>query len=415
MYELNKIAFGSFLAQLRREKGMTQKELAACLYVSDKAVSKWERGLSVPDISLLVPLAEQLNVTVAELLQGCRVEEEQRFTREETEELIRKALTFSAEPPERRQARTQKFLPLYGVNVVLGLVETAAVWAVGLAGTEGAMMLLIINVIFGIVYGAYTLFWMPETLPRYYDENHVCNFAQGAFHMHIPGVYYNNRNWLHVLKAMRVWCVVSMLLTPLCTAAAVVFEQATGWQVWGAVLIGYIASLFGAIVIPAAPAAADRGAGILPGQHWHCEPFAGAASGPGEGEPEQLSLPYGRPLRHPRCRTAGVCSVPAGAGDQQGRTGELFSAAHRLRRAGDRGKGGGLSCSLRCPGPGTDRCALGADLHDTGRHGGTAGCAAQPGAGAPDAGQALAGAVFWLRLCRTVLAAAGEKPALAGC
>lgn len=94
--------------------------------------------MSVPDISLLVPLAEQLNVTVAELLQGCRVEEEQRFTREETEELIRKALTFSAEPPERRQARTQKFLPLYGVSVVLGLVETAAVWAVGLAGSNDA-------------------------------------------------------------------------------------------------------------------------------------------------------------------------------------------------------------------------------------------------------------------------------------
>lgn len=134
---------------------------------------------------------------------------------------------------------------------MLGLVETAAVWAVGLAGTEGAMMLLIINVIFGIVYGAYTLFWMPETLPRYYDENHVCNFAQGAFHMHIPGVYYNNRNWLHVLKAMRVWCVVSMLLTPLCTEGAVQLERATGWQAWAAVLIVYILSLFGAIVIPA--------------------------------------------------------------------------------------------------------------------------------------------------------------------
>ena len=65
----------------------------------------------MPDISLLVPLAEQLNVTVAELLQGRRVEEEQRFTREETEDLIRKALTFSAEPPERRQARTKKFVP----------------------------------------------------------------------------------------------------------------------------------------------------------------------------------------------------------------------------------------------------------------------------------------------------------------
>lgn len=197
MYELDKAAFGSFLAQLRREKGMTQRELAADLYVSDKAVSKWERGLSVPDISLLVPLAEILNVTVAELLQGRRVEEEQRFTREETEELIRKALTFSAEPPERRQARTRKFLP------------------------------------------------------RYYDENRICNFAQGGFHIHIPGVYYNNRNWLHVLKWMRVWCVVSMVLMPPCTAAAVLFERAAGWRVWGAVLIVYILSLFGAIVIPA--------------------------------------------------------------------------------------------------------------------------------------------------------------------
>ena len=187
MYELDKAAFGRFLAQLRREKGMTQKELAATLYVSDKAVSKWERGQSVPDISLLVPLAEQLNTTVAELLQGRRVEEERRFTREETEELIRKALTFSAEPPERRQARTRKYLPVYVICCVLGVAGALAVWAAGLADIEGALALLIIGVVFGVVYGAYAMFWMAETLPRYYDENRICNFAQGAFHIHIPG------------------------------------------------------------------------------------------------------------------------------------------------------------------------------------------------------------------------------------
>ena len=190
MYELDKAAFGHFLAQLRREKGMTQKELAATLYVSDKAVSKWERGLSVPDISLLVPLAEQLNVTVAELLQGRWVEEERRFTREETEELIRKALTFSAEPPERRQVRTKKYLPVYVICCVLGVAEALAVWAAGLADIEGALALLITSVVFGVVYGAYAMFWMAETLPRYYDENRICNFAQGAFHIHIPGIYY---------------------------------------------------------------------------------------------------------------------------------------------------------------------------------------------------------------------------------
>ena len=230
MYELDKAAFGRFLAQLRREKGMTQKELAATLYVSDKAVSKWERGLSVPDISLLVPLAEQLNVTVAELLQGRRVEEEQRFTRE---------------------ARTKKYLPVYVICCVLGVAEALAVWAAGLADIEGALALLIIGVVFGVVYGAYAMFWMAETLPRYYDENRICNFAQGAFHIHIPGVYYNNRNWKHILRAFRVWSMASLVLVPPCTAGAVLLERATGWQVWGAVLVVYIASLFGAIVIPA--------------------------------------------------------------------------------------------------------------------------------------------------------------------
>ena len=177
----------------------------------------------MPDISLLVPLAEQLNVTVAELLQGRRVEEEQRFTREETEDLIRKALTFSAEPPERRQVRTKKYLPVYVICCVLGVAGALAVWAAGLA----------------------------DTLPRYYDENRIYNFAQGAFHIHIPGVYYNNRNWKHILRAFRVWSMASLVLVPPCTAGAVLLERATGWQVLGAVLVVYIASLFGAIVIPA--------------------------------------------------------------------------------------------------------------------------------------------------------------------
>lgn len=141
----------------------------------------------MPDISLLVPLAEQLNVTVAELLQGRRVEEEQRFTREETEDLIRKALTFSAEPPERRQARTKKYLPVYVICCVLGVAEALAVWAAGLADIEGALALLIIGVVFGVVYGAYAMFWMAETLPRYYDENRICNFCTGCVPHPHPG------------------------------------------------------------------------------------------------------------------------------------------------------------------------------------------------------------------------------------
>ena len=45
MFEIDKAKFGAFVAQLRKEKGLMQKELAEKLYVSDKAVSKWERGV----------------------------------------------------------------------------------------------------------------------------------------------------------------------------------------------------------------------------------------------------------------------------------------------------------------------------------------------------------------------------------
>lgn len=63
---------GQFIAELRKEKLLTQKDMAERLHITDKAVSKWERGLSCPDIALLPELAAMLDVTVDELLQGRR-------------------------------------------------------------------------------------------------------------------------------------------------------------------------------------------------------------------------------------------------------------------------------------------------------------------------------------------------------
>ena len=63
------MTLGRKIAQLRKEKGMTQLELAGLMGVTDKAVSKWERDLSYPDITTLPRLAEVLGVCVDELLQ----------------------------------------------------------------------------------------------------------------------------------------------------------------------------------------------------------------------------------------------------------------------------------------------------------------------------------------------------------
>lgn len=66
--------FGKFVAQLRKEKNMTQAELAKQVQVTDKAISRWERGLGFPDINSLEVLAEALDVSVIELMRCRRIE-----------------------------------------------------------------------------------------------------------------------------------------------------------------------------------------------------------------------------------------------------------------------------------------------------------------------------------------------------
>ena len=67
---MEKKTLGTVISTLRKERNMTQKELAAKLHITDKAVSKWERDLACPDINTLPLLAEQLGVSVDTLLSS---------------------------------------------------------------------------------------------------------------------------------------------------------------------------------------------------------------------------------------------------------------------------------------------------------------------------------------------------------
>ncbi len=70
---MDPIKTGQLISTTRKELGLTQRDLAEKLRVSEQAVSKWERGRSFPDISILVPLSKELNVSVYDLLEGGRV------------------------------------------------------------------------------------------------------------------------------------------------------------------------------------------------------------------------------------------------------------------------------------------------------------------------------------------------------
>lgn len=65
---------GDFIKELRKEKNLTQKELGSLLDIDDRTISKWERGVYLPDITILISLSKALGVTVDELLEGKRHE-----------------------------------------------------------------------------------------------------------------------------------------------------------------------------------------------------------------------------------------------------------------------------------------------------------------------------------------------------
>ena len=104
---------GRFISQLRKENGLTQAELAEKLNVTDKAVSKWETGRSAPDVSMLIPLSENLGVTVTEILKGEKISTESLS--EASNEVIVKAIK------EKKQT-SKRLLLISGIIVLLTMI-----------------------------------------------------------------------------------------------------------------------------------------------------------------------------------------------------------------------------------------------------------------------------------------------------
>ena len=213
MFEIDKAKFGAFVAQLRKEKGLMQKELAEKLYVSDKAVSKWERGLSIPDVAILVPLAEILGVTVTELLECRRLPKDAPMDSQQTEEIVKKVIGLSEEEQRKyRPDRLKRGLQLFLCTAV-GALEIWVLTMLGYSMDEifaslGTMMILM------VIFGLYFCVFTKEKLPRYYDENRISSFSDGFLRMNMPGVYFNNRNWPHIVRAGQLWAMIGLVASP---------------------------------------------------------------------------------------------------------------------------------------------------------------------------------------------------------
>ena len=146
---MDQIKTGRFIAEERKRKGFTQRRLAEALGISDKTVSKWECGNGFPDVSLLLPLCGQLDVSVNELLAGERVSTEnyRKKAEENMVDLIREAQESKKKIILSALVAVMMLLAAIPLIVISGMLEMAVWLRVVLVGV-GA-----VEIVLGLVCG----------------------------------------------------------------------------------------------------------------------------------------------------------------------------------------------------------------------------------------------------------------------
>ena len=120
---MNYEEIGEFISKLRKEKNLTQKDLAMKLGVTDKAVSKWERGLGCPDVSLLETLSKILDVSILELLKGRKIEEKE-LHKTDVKDLIVETVTLSQKEMDKKYKNVILNILSFLILTIIGFLIT---------------------------------------------------------------------------------------------------------------------------------------------------------------------------------------------------------------------------------------------------------------------------------------------------
>lgn len=135
---------GRFIAQMRKEKSLTQRGLADTLCISDKTVSKWENGKGMPEVSLMMPLCEALEITANELLSGERLSQD---------DYIRKAEENIMTLVKEREESKKKIMLSAIVAVITIIGGTALVTVSGVFEMELWARILLIGLGLVVIFG----------------------------------------------------------------------------------------------------------------------------------------------------------------------------------------------------------------------------------------------------------------------
>ena len=123
---MNQVKIGKFIAEMRKEQNLTQKQLADKLGISDRTISKWECGKGMPDVGLMIPLCEEIKINVNELLSGERLSEN-HYSKRAEENMMR-----LLEENGNKKKREMMYALTYGLAIVMvAVLLVVSLWTQG--------------------------------------------------------------------------------------------------------------------------------------------------------------------------------------------------------------------------------------------------------------------------------------------
>lgn len=234
---------GALIRQCRLAKQMTQKELADKFYLSDSTISKWERGLGLPDVDLLIPLAHEFEITVSQLLLGS-LEQVSQYQVDTVDQLIGQTIELKLAQQEKKEkimAIRQKFQRYFMYALIIFAFENLFLY---LSKVPILIVAYLVPIGLLLIFAAWFFFGIKESLPSYYDDHKISFYTDGIFRMNLVGVSFNNQNWPHILRRERQAMLILLLASPLLYFLLNQYEPKLIWLTSALFVITIFASIY---------------------------------------------------------------------------------------------------------------------------------------------------------------------------
>lgn len=184
---MDQLKTGTFIATLRKEHSLTQRQLADLLNISDKTVSKWETGKGLPEVSLMLPLCDILHITVNELLSGQKLTDSDY--KQKTEEIIMDLV--------REREESKKKIILAVIVCVIGILGGCALFMVsGLAQLETWTRVTLIVIAMIVMFGCIGVACALEMSAGTFECRHCHTRFVPSAGAYIAGMHTLTTRWL---------------------------------------------------------------------------------------------------------------------------------------------------------------------------------------------------------------------------